>query len=93
MQRLLVECQPLVEDAEWEQVRVVIDRIINSPNKLKSNLESALAFVNDANDRSKGRRLIVDILEFIQEAKLLVKAGENLWRCFRWTITNTLKTD
>jgi len=66
-QDILAECRPLVEEAEWDQVRLVIDRIINAPNKLKSNLDAALAFVTPAEDRSKGRQLIADILEFIQE--------------------------
>ena len=62
----------MVEEAEWDQVRLVIDRIINSPNKLRSNLDAAVAFVRSAEDRSKGRRLTSDILEYIQEVRLLI---------------------
>jgi len=66
-QDLLKDSQSLIEEADWAALRLIIDRIINLPNKLKTNLENSVAFLEDEDLRRRGRGLSGEILEFVQE--------------------------
>eukprot|EP00210_Caulerpa_lentillifera_P004002 g3818.t1 len=64
---LLQEAQPVIEEANWDALRLIIDRILNPPNKLQSNLESSIVFLDDEDLRRRGRGLGREVLEFVQE--------------------------
>jgi len=68
---LLAESEGLVEEAQWDEVRVVVDRIVGSSNKIRSNMESVVAFLARDEDRARGRALILEVMEFVQEVHVL----------------------
>lgn len=59
-----------MENAEWDSVRIAIDRIKNNPNNLKDNMKSAAVLLTDRNDREMAQGIILNVMEYLNNVIL-----------------------
>jgi hypothetical protein len=46
--QLLVESRQIVEDANWGQLRLLLSRVLDTPNDAKANMFNCVAFIDNA---------------------------------------------
>lgn len=66
-QDLLNECDALVNEGEWDQVLLVLERVNNSPNYIRRNLEGAMGYISSRDNREKGSKLIQEFMEHLEQ--------------------------
>ncbi|GMH38111.1 hypothetical protein BSKO_05995 [Bryopsis sp. KO-2023] len=64
---LLNECDGLVENGEFQEVVLVLDRITGPPNNVKQNLEGAVRSMDTKEKREEGSKLAKDIFEYLEQ--------------------------
>lgn len=79
LQDLLEECGPLVEDAEWDQVALVLNRIQKTPNNIRQNLEGAVAYMDTRTKRETGLHLAQETMEHLEQVRSSQKYCACLW--------------
>ncbi|KAJ9527316.1 hypothetical protein QJQ45_025536 [Haematococcus lacustris] len=65
IQGLLKDCEEVVEDGQWDQLRTVLDRIQGNPNNVRDNLDNVVALLPDSSARSNAQKLEFDIIEYL----------------------------
>lgn len=67
IQDLLNECDQIIQDAEWDQLRLVLSRVQGTPNNAQQNLNNVVALLDDSNTRSKAQKLAFEINDYLND--------------------------
>jgi A/G-specific adenine glycosylase len=67
VEALLQEASSIVQEAQWDDLRFVLERIQGPPNNIRDNLFSAAAALPDGSKRDKAKTLAADILEYVAQ--------------------------
>lgn len=62
---LLKESKAIIEDAQWDQLRLVVSRIERTPNNARQNLDNVVALIEDTKTAEKARVLAAELFEYL----------------------------
>ncbi len=65
IQDLLNESKSIIEDANWEQLRLVLSRVLGTPNDAKENMFNCVAYIEDGKVAQKADDMVGEFLDYI----------------------------
>lgn len=68
IQQLLADTKEVVDDANWEQLRLILSRISGNPNNARENVGAVIALLGDAKTSEKARAIANEFYEFLASA-------------------------
>ncbi|KAK9864586.1 hypothetical protein WJX84_004795 [Apatococcus fuscideae] len=67
IQGLLADADTIVNNGEWEQLSILLDRVQNQPNFMKTNLKSAIGGLETRERREQAEALSSSIREYVDQ--------------------------
>ena len=61
----MVECKDIIADADFRTLRIVLPRVLGTPNDAKQNMDSVVALIEDARTAEKAEKLANEFIEYI----------------------------
>ncbi|GAX84747.1 hypothetical protein CEUSTIGMA_g12169.t1 [Chlamydomonas eustigma] len=62
---LLEECGPIIQDADWSTLRILLPRVTGPPNNARSNLDNVIALLDDTRTAEKATKLAAEFFEYL----------------------------
>jgi len=67
---LLADAQPIIEDGDWGQLRVLLSRVQGTPNNVRDNLDAVVSWLGDAREgsrdkQSRAQALSAELIEYL----------------------------
>ena len=61
----MAECKPIIADADWSTLRIVLPRVLGVPNNAKANMDNIVALFDDSKTAEKAEKLASEFIEFL----------------------------
>eukprot|EP00877_Chromochloris_zofingiensis_P008227 jgi/Chrzof1/3658/Cz13g04020.t1 len=67
LQEQLAQCKDIIENAQWDNLRLILPRIKGSPGNIEENLYNAVSLIQDGKAAAKAEALVGDIMEYLDK--------------------------